>query len=308
MIEPKSCSYEEFPAAPETCPGMKVIQTKRDECKLAYHANVEYDRYEGGPLSLQILFPYYADERPASFPCLVFVQGSGWGVQNVYSNVASLAKLAEKGYVIAVVQYRHSAAAPFPAQVIDTRTAVKFLRKNAAAYNIDETRIAVSGDSSGGHTSLMLTVTEGLGAFASEKYPGYSDHISACVDFYGPTAIYEMNEAPSGMDHYGADSPEGMLIGRLDVQENLELAKKTDPVLYLEKERPLPPVLIFHGDKDPIVPFRQSVRLYDALLENGKEAYFYKMLGAEHGGPGFWTDEVIGLVDEFLRRSFAADC
>lgn len=307
MVEPKSCSYEEFPSAPEARPGMKTIQTRRDERKLTCRADVEYDRYEGGALSLQITFPYYADAREAKFPCLVFVQGSGWGVQNVYSNVATLAKIAEKGYVTAVVQYRHSAAAPFPAQVIDTRTAIKFLRKHAAEYNIDETRIAISGDSSGGHTSLMVAVTEGLPEFASEKYPEYSDHVSACVDFYGPTAIYEMNEAPSGMDHCGADSPEGMLIGGVNVLENLELAKKTDPVLYLEKGKPVVPVLIFHGDKDPVVPFRQSVRLYDALRENGKEGYFYKMLGAEHGGPGFWTDEALHIIDEFLQRSFAAE-
>lgn len=304
MIAPRHYTYEEFPAAPETCPGMKTIQTRRDEQKISYQANVEYDAYPGGSLCLQVLAPYYADGRKAAFPCVVFVQGSGWGVQNVYSNVASLSKLAEKGYVVAVVQYRHSAVAPFPAQVIDTRTAIKFLRKNAEKYWIDPDRFAVFGDSSGGHTSLMVNITEGLPEFSSSKYPEYSDHVSACVDFYGPTAIYEMNEAPSGMDHCGADSPEGMLIGGVDVLKNLELAKRTDPVEYLKKERPIAPILIFHGDKDPVVPFRQSVRLYEALRANEKKAFFYKMLGAEHGGPGFWTEEVLGLIDAFLQKCF----
>ena len=306
MVEPRNYSYEEFPAAAETCPGMDTIATRRDERKLTYLADVKYDSYDGGELCLQILKPYYADARKAEFPCVVFVQGSGWGVQNVYSNVASLAKLAEKGYVVAVVQYRHSAAAPFPAQIIDTRTAIRFLRKNAEEYNIDGNSFIISGDSSGGHTSLMVNITEGMPEFATSKYPGISDHVTACIDLYGPTAIYEMNEAPSEMDHCGAGSPEGMLIGGVDVLENLDLAKKTDPVLYLDKERPIAPILMFHGDKDPVVPFLQSVRLYEALRANGKEVSFYKMLGAEHGGPGFWTDQVVDIIEKFIRKNLTA--
>ena len=301
MVEPQSYSYDAFPAAEESCPGMKTIATRRDELKTTCIANVEYDSYDGGTLCLQILKPYYADARKAAFPCFLFVQGSGWGVQNIFSNVATLEKLAEKGYVVAVVQYRHSAIAPFPAQIIDTKTAIKFLRKNADEYNIDPERFIISGDSSGGHTSLMVNITEGSPEFATTKYPEFSDHVSVCIDFYGPTAIYEMNENPSVMEHYTPSSPEGMLIGGIDVLENLELSKKTDPVLYLDPNRPIAPILIFHGDKDPIVPFHQSVRLYKALLANKKETVFYKMLGAEHGGPGFWTDEVITIIDQFIR-------
>lgn len=56
--------------------------------------------------------------------------------------------------MVAIVEYRHSGIAPFPAQAIDARNAVRFLRKNAADYLIDPEQIILSGCSSGGHTAV----------------------------------------------------------------------------------------------------------------------------------------------------------
>lgn len=58
-------------------------------------------------------------DSTAQYPCLVYVQGSAWMKQNINAKLGMLARLAEKGYVIAVVEYRHSGIASFPAQAID---------------------------------------------------------------------------------------------------------------------------------------------------------------------------------------------
>ena len=299
MIVPKEYTYESFPASPELPDGAETIQTGRDDCAVAYRPDIVYDEEHG--LTLQLLIPFYADGHPALFPCIVFIQGSAWGKQNVYVNVASLSKLANRGYTVAIVEYRPSSEAPFPAQIIDAKAAIRFLRKNASSFSIDPDRIIVSGDSSGGHTALMVTVTAGHPYFSSSLYDEWSDRVGACIDFYGPTAIWEMNDAPSSMDHCGPDSPEGMLLGGVPVLKNLDKARETDPVAYLSADRPLPPIFILHGDKDPLVPFRQSVRLYEALRANQKECFFLKLLGAEHGGPSFWTDEILDRIDRFLN-------
>jgi len=284
---------------------MKTIITRRSERKIAYMHNIVYD--ELSSLTLQLLIPYYADNRQERFPCVVFVQGSGWGEQNVYANIASLTKLAEKGYVIAVVQYRASKTAAFPAQIIDTKTAIRFLRKNCAAYSIDSDLIVISGDSSGAHTAVMVAVTEGDPSFSPPLYNGFADSVKGCIDLYGPTAIWEMNDYPSSLDHCGPESPEGMLLGGVCVLDHLALARRTDPLTYLDSNKTIPPMLIFHGDKDSTVPFHQSVRLYEALREKNVPVSFYKMLGAEHGGPAFWTDEVIDIEDRFLRSVLYTD-
>ncbi|WP_429658321.1 alpha/beta hydrolase fold domain-containing protein [Bacillus cabrialesii] len=76
-----------------------------------------------------------------------------------------LAEFVKEGYTVASVQYRGSGDAAFPAQLQDVKTAVRFLKANAAAYNIDPHNIGVWGDSSGGHLALPLGLTEGLKEF-----------------------------------------------------------------------------------------------------------------------------------------------
>jgi len=93
-----------------------------------------------------------------------------------------------------------------------------------------------------------------------------------------------------------------MLIGRKPVKEHLTLAYLTNPVSYISKERKLPPVLIIHGDKDRLIPFSQSVYLYQSLKELDKEVTLYKLEGADHGGAPFWIEAMMDIVDEFLRK------
>lgn len=67
------------------------------------------------------------------WPVIVFVRGSAFHEQNVtdYSNY--FVRIAEQGYVVAALKYRHSDIAPFPVQMQDCKTAVRFMRKNANA-------------------------------------------------------------------------------------------------------------------------------------------------------------------------------
>jgi dipeptidyl aminopeptidase/acylaminoacyl peptidase len=111
-----------------------------------------------------------------------------------------------------------------------------------------------------------------------------------------------MNLEPSTQDHRDASSPEGMLIGGLNVLENPDKVKPTVPITYLDKTKEIPPFLIIHGNKDRLVPFGQSVLLYEALKEHGRSVVMYKLDGADHGGSPFWTDEILNIVDDFYRK------
>ena len=57
--------------------------------------------------------------------------------------------------------------------------------------------------------------------------------------------------------------------------------------------------MIVHGDQDEIVPFNQSVLLYDKLVECKKIVDFYNVLSADHG-VFLWTDEMVGRVIQFI--------
>ena len=74
---------------------------------------------------------------------------------------------------------------------------------------------------------------------------------------------------------------------------------------HVSTDRVLPPLLIIHGSKDRLVPFAQSVLLYDALTAAGQPVEFYQLHGSDHGGPAFWQPDVLDLVDEFLQKNLS---
>ncbi len=119
-----------------------------------------------------------------------------------------------------MVEYRPSEIAPFPAQIHDAKAAVRFMRMNVEKYNIDSQRIALWGDSSGGHTVVMAGITADC-QLDTELYREFSSKVKCIIDWYGPTDISKMNYVPSSQNHTEPDSPEGYLIGRKNVLENL---------------------------------------------------------------------------------------
>lgn len=308
MIEPKACSYEMFPKSLESPSGMRIINEDKKAWSHALLHDVEYCKRDGVSLHLHILKPRFSHDAENEYlPCIVYIKGSAFHKQNTYINLCDLTILARKGYAVVSVEYRPSEVAPFPAQLVDAKTAVRFIRKYASDYNIDPNRIVLFGDSSGGHTALMAGITNGIEELDTTVYNEFETRVSAIIDYYGPTDFTKMNDVPSTQGHRSPESPEGMLLGKKDVMEHIEEAKKASPITYLSKERDIPPILIFHGNKDRLVPFNQSVILYDALKSMDKKVEFYCLDEADHGGPVFWTDEILTIIDEFIQESFHAE-
>ena len=79
--------------------------------------------------------------------------------QYVYQKVGMIARLAQRGYVVAIVEYRHSGIAHFPAQIIDAKNAVRFLRAHAEEYKLNPSQMFLMGDSSGGQVSSVAGMT-----------------------------------------------------------------------------------------------------------------------------------------------------
>ena len=286
---------------------MQVINASEDRRSSKLHMNIQYAEKSNLPLHLNIIEPSLrrGEDPNTKFPIIMYVQGSAWFDQFLGLEIPQLARFAEKGYVIAVVQYRASTTSPFPAQIKDTKTAIRFMQDNASKYNGDTDNIILWGDSSGGHTSVMTAFTLNDQELSDESVKEKPIEIKALIDFYGPTNIAKMNEEPSTQDHIAPDSPEGSLIGRKNVLENKDLADKTIPMKYLSKNITVAPTLIIHGNKDRLVPFGQSVMLFDALKENNKDAQFIQLKGADHGGMPFWQDNILEIVNTFIQKNIS---
>ncbi|MCY8493889.1 prolyl oligopeptidase family serine peptidase [Bacillus inaquosorum] len=268
--------------------------------------DIEFSTVENTTLTLNLLVrrdPMDAlfDKKgnQETYPLIIYLQGCGWGwtKQDTYAFLPQLAEFAKEGYTVASVQYRGSGDAVFPAQLQDVKTAVRFLKANASAYNIDPQNIGVWGDSSGGHLALLLGLTEGLKEFdGNREYAHVSSRVQAIADWFGPTDLLTMSRYPSIFDHDSPHSPESKLIGGA-IQEHKEKARKASPIEYVHREAP--PILIMHGDQDDVVPYEQSAEFYHALKKAGHDAIMYKIKEAGHSG--FTQHHTLNIVKDFFN-------
>ena len=308
-MELKAWEYDEFPAFDEEVEGATWLDTTGNEMGVTYVPNVEYECVGGVSRVLQILIPNSRNAkaprpgRPAtrSYPCVVYVQGSAWMTQHVYANLPCIARLAAHGFVVAIVQYRESGIGVFPDPVRDARNAVRFMRVHAEAYAVDPTRVAVMGDSSGGHTACYVGILRDDDT-PHNLFPGVSGDVSCIVNYYGSTDFTFEDANPSTLNHNAPDSPEGMIMGGVDLNRDRTAREQLTVACNIDADTDYPPILIMHGTKDRTVNTRCSVNLYHRLRETGHESYLYLLNGADHGGPEFWTPEVLGIVAGFIRR------
>ncbi|MBQ3376074.1 MAG: alpha/beta hydrolase [Erysipelotrichaceae bacterium] len=290
--------------------GAVRIPTTGLEPGVNYIHDVEYADIDGNVLHLQILIPSNREEmmkrmmqRPDTkkYPCVVYTQGSAWFKQDCYARIPEIARLAERGYVVAIVEYRHSGIARFPAQAKDMRNAIRFLRKNADKYYIDPDKIIGAGNSSGGHTALFAGIIKDDDT-KDNLYPGFSAYVKGIINYYGSTTFTFPDSNPVTMNHCKADSPEGLVMGGVDLNENPELIKAISVDCNIFPETDLPPVLNIHGTADVVVNCKCSVAVHNRLKECGKDSELILVEGAGHGGSEFSTKEVLDLVTRFIEK------
>ncbi len=266
--------------APER-PGMRTL---RD---LAY----VQDGHERQKLDLYLP----RQERAEPMPLIVWVHGGAW--QAGSKEGCPAIRFVRRGYAVASVNYRLSQHAIFPAQIQDCKAAIRWLRAHAGEYGIDPAQFGVWGASAGGHLVALLGTAGDVEPFDVGPRLDISSRVQAVCDFFGPTDFTKMSSFWTTMDHDSANSPESRLIGGA-IQENKELVQRANPITYVTKDDP--PLLIVHGDKDPLVPHNQSELLYDALKKAGIETTFYTVRGGGHGG--FKDRQVDVLVAEFFAK------
>lgn len=308
-MELKAWTYEDLPAFDEEVDGATWLDTTGDETGVRYIPNVEYECVDGVSRVLQILIPNSrnfkapAPGRAASrtYPCIVYVQGSAWMTQDVYANLPCIARLAALGYVVAIVQYRESGIGVFPDPVRDARNAIRFMRVHADEYAVDPARLAVMGDSSGGHTAAYVGILHDDDS-EYNLFPGVSAEVGCIVNMYGSTDFTFEDANPSTPNHNEPKSPEGRVMGGIDLNEDKAARELLTVACNIDDKTSVAPMLIFHGTKDRIVNTRCSVRLYQRLCETGHETSLYLLRGADHGGPEFWTAQVLDIVDRFVRK------
>lgn len=222
-------------------------------------------------------------DRP---PVILWIHGGGWKDLNrkwclVYPQL-------ERGYAVCSVDYRYSDEAPFPAQMLDLKDALLFVKANGDTYGYDGSKVVVSGDSAGGHLCSLLAVSAGNSDWekAGEDY-----RVQAVVEFCGPCRLGD----PGHQDTADHDIVR-QLLGVSDCGKALAgRGAAASPDTYVDGTEP--PFLILHGSADPAVSPDQSRILRNALESAGIPVHMYLIPGGVHGLGGELVDCV---VQEFL--------
>jgi len=262
-IPPTSTAATDGRATSTTGPAWSPLP---DVANLAYASQSEAQR-------LDLYLP--PDAEPP-LPLVVFIHGGAWMAGDKRNDYAAgvVPLFVGEGYAVASINYRLSAEAVFPAQLLDVKAAIRWLRANAAAYGIDPDRIAAAGESAGAHLAALLGTSAGEAAFDDPGLGnrGVSSAVSAVIDWYGPVdlvtadAQLAANPACAGVLR-APDEPDpasSQLLGAPPA-EVPELAATANPITYLVPGRVVPRFLIEHGDVDCVVPYQGSVALHDAI-------------------------------------------
>ena len=222
-------------------------------------------------------------------PVLMYIHGGGWRAGSKEGNVLRLLPWLEKGWAVVNVQYRLAQVSLAPAAVEDCLCALRWVIRNAEQYNIDASRIVVTGNSAGGHLALttgMVPASAGL----DRECPGAEElSVAAIINWYGITDVGDLLDGPN-MKTYAVT-----WLGSMS--DRFEVAERVSPLTYVRSG--LPPVLTIHGDADGVVPYEHATGLHAKLEAAGISNELHTVAGGGHGG--FNREETVAIFETIQR-------
>ena len=245
--------------------------------------DLEYAHVNGQSLKLDLYVPQKPETKP---PLLVWIHGGGWTRGNKSQINPTFIRLTGKDYAAASVEYRLEGLSSHPQQIHDCKGAIRWLRANAEKHGYDATRIGVGGGSAGGHLALLLGMSAGVEELEGDVGGNLDQpsRVHAIVDLFGPSAL----------DLFAKENT------RFAFNKTPELLKSANPLTYLSEDDP--PVIIFYGDQDSLVPRRQNEVVHERYQEAGLKSSLHLIKGAGHGGSQFSDETRYALVRQFVDQ------
>jgi acetyl esterase/lipase len=275
------------------------------------HADLDYAPPDP-PTSNGHKLDLYLPAGTGPLPVVIWTSGSAWRADTGKRGAGRLAEwLVPAGYAVAGVSIRSSSQVRFPGQLHDVKAAVRWIRANAATYSLDPDRIGIMGDSSGGWTAAMAALTGDVPELeGSVGTTGVSSAVQAAVSFYPPTDFLAMDSwalqrCEGARCHDSEGSPESLLVG-CAIQSCADKVRAANPARYVSAGDP--PVMILHGNSDPLVPHNQGELLYMALNKACRDAVFISLPKAPHGPWGAFLTEDALREGATTRSTRAAGC
>ncbi|MFC5731324.1 MULTISPECIES: alpha/beta hydrolase [Nocardioides] len=261
------------------------------------HKNIRFAPYGRRGL----LDVYTSEVTPAKgAPVLLQVHGGGWTIGNKdQQGLPLMQHMAARGWVCVAPNYRLAPRDPWPAQIVDVKAAIAWIKDNIAEYGGDPEYVAITGGSAGGHLTALAAVTPN----APEYQPGFESadtSVQAAVPYYG---IYDLAGA-SGLksalvlrDRFLS----GWVI-KERFEDHPEIYELASPLLRVTPDDP--DFFIIHGSRDTLVDPRQARAFAEALRATSKRTVVYAELpGAQHAFdvfPSIRSQHLVRATERFL--------
>lgn len=170
---------------------------------------------------------------------------------------------------------------------------IRFIHSLAEQFHIDTGNIFISGDSSGGHIALLTGLTAAYSELNLDVENNISCEIKGIISYCAPTDMF-LSEGKGPIED---------LLGTDKVTSVPDLAKSASCATYLSSERNIPPILMFHGLQDSVVSIDHSRNFFEKLKQFDKEVEYYELENEDHCPPTFWGNDVLDIVETFVRRN-----
>jgi acetyl esterase/lipase len=257
-----------------------VVDVQRD---------VEFATPDGHSLRLDVYQPQYATRRErqandtstALLPAVVVIHGGSWsgGAKSDFARYDRW--LAAGGRVVFDVEHRlANSAQRFPAQIMDIKCAIAWVKTHAAQYHVDPDRLALLGRSSGGQLALLAAYTANDPTLRPGSCNAQETNVRAVISFYGPTDL--------AWDYTHPGRPD--VIDTRHVLENYLGGSPTSAPQAYSSASPIehvsaqsPPTLFLHGGHDQLVLSENTERIIPKLAAAGVPFTYIYLPWANHG-------------------------
>jgi acetyl esterase/lipase len=275
-----SLSWSRYLFGTEQADALAMIDVQRD---------VEFANPDGHPLRLDVYQPRdsmqrepHADAayRPPS-PAVIVIHGGSWS-GGVKSDFATYDRwLAAEGRVVFDVEYRlASGAQHFPAQVMDIKCAIAWVKSHAARYHVNPERLALIGRSAGGQLALLAAYTANDPTLRPGSCDAQETSVRAVISFYGPTDLAwdythpgrpDVIDTPRVLENYLGGSP----------ATAPQAYASASPIEHVSAQSP--PTLFLHGGHDQLVRVENVERIMPKLAAAGVSVTYVYLPWGNHG-------------------------
>jgi acetyl esterase/lipase len=234
-------------------------------------------------------------------PVLLQVHGGGWRIgAKDQQGIPLMQRMAEHGWVCVAINYRLARRDPFPAQIIDVKRAVAWVKEHIEEYGGDPSYVVITGGSAGGHLAALAALTPNDAAY-QPGFEGADTRLQAAVSFYG---VYDFAGA-TGLRNalLMRDGFLAPLVVWRTWEEDPEVFERASPILRVTEDAP--DFFVLHGARDSLVDVEQARLFVAALRETSKNSVAYaEFPGTQHAFdvfPSIRSEHVVRAVERYLE-------